>query len=218
MNMVEEIRWVWTGILGRIMSRLWISTCSLVVKGEESYRKLVEEGKPVVILVWHRRIFLVPFFFRRRNIMALISPSRDGEIPARIMAKWGYKIVRGSSSHAVIKAWNIMIEELKKGGQVIIVPDGPKGPNQVMKQGGLKLALETGAWLVPFTFASSKNIILNSWDRFVMIKPFSKIVAVFGHPVSVPSDLKKDNLESQRKKLEDLMMDLENQAEKLLAS
>lgn len=216
MNILEETRWIWTGILGRFLFRLWLSTCRLEVKGDEPYRKLVEEQKPVVILVWHRHIFLVPYFFRRRNIMALVSPSRDGEIPARIMSGWGYKIVRGSSSHAVVKAWNMMKDELKKGGRVIIVPDGPKGPNQHFKPGGLKLALETGARLVPFTFAASQKKVLRSWDRFVVIKPFSRIAAVFGSPVSVPDGLTKKNMEFHRKKLEGLLMDLETEASKYL--
>jgi len=65
-----------------------------------------------------------------------------------------------------------MISELKQGGEVIIVPDGPRGPNREMKLGGLKLAQETGAYLVPFTFSTSRKKFLGSWDSFLLFYPF----------------------------------------------
>lgn len=168
----------------------------------------------MIFLVWHGRIFLVPYFFRRREIVPLVSPSEDGEIAARIMDKWGYLIIRGSSSHAIIKAWNQMKRELQKGGEVIIVPDGPRGPNRKIKLGGLKLAQESGAYLVPFTFSTSRKKILRSWDNFLMFYPFSKVVAIYGRPFLLDPTLKEDELERERQKIESLMIQLDERADR----
>ncbi len=101
--------------------------------------------------------------------MPLVSSSEDGEIVARI--------IRGSSSHSVVAAWKEMVRELRQGGQVIIIPDGPRGPNRVFKPGALRLAQETGAWLVPFSFSSSRRRWLRSWDNFLLALPFALVVA-----------------------------------------
>lgn len=184
------------------------------ILGEERYRELRSQGKPVIFLVWHGRIFIVPYFFRRRKIMPLISPSKDGEIAARIMSGWDYRILRGSGSHTIVKAWNEMIRELKSGGELIIVPDGPKGPNRKMKLGGLKLAQETGAALVPFTFSTSRKKVLKSWDSFLMFYPFSRVVAIYGEPIRVDAALNEDELEKERQRIERLLVQLDEKADK----
>ena len=109
--MWKEIRWNFIGWLGRSILRLLAMTSRISVVGGEDYDRLRAEKKPVVILIWHGRILLAPFLFRNRNIMPLISPSQDGEIIVRILAKWKYKILRGSSSHSVFDLSLIHISE-----------------------------------------------------------------------------------------------------------
>lgn len=213
MSLFDKLRWFFVGFFGKIILWVWIKTCRLTILGGENYQKLREEKKPVVILVWHGRIFLVPYFFRSKGAAPLVSPSKDGEIVAQIMARWGYRIIRGSSSHAIIKAWNRMKRELHEGGEVIIVPDGPRGPARKMKIGGLKLAQETGACLVPFSFSASKQKKLNSWDRFLMFPPFSKVVVVFGEPVFLASGLSTEKLEKERERLEAVMIEMDQKAD-----
>ncbi len=214
MSHLDEIRWFFVGFFGKIVLWLWAKTCRMTILGGDAYQKLREERKPVIILVWHGRIFLVPYFFRCRGVAPLVSPSKDGEIVAQIMARWGYRIIRGSSSHAIIKAWNRMKHELREGGEVIIVPDGPRGPARRMKIGGLKLAQETRAYLIPFTFSASKQKRLKSWDRFLMFPPFSKVVVAFGEPVSLASDLNEEALEMERERLEALMIEMDQTADR----
>jgi len=214
MSFFDNLRWELVGILGRMILWLWAKSARMKIIGEKDYRRLREERKPVIFLVWHGRIFIVPYFFRHRGVMPLISPSKDGEIAARIMSRWGYKILRGSGSHAVIKAWSEMITELKNGGELIIVPDGPRGPNREMKLGGIKLAQESGAVLVPFTFSTSKKKFLKSWDKFLMFLPFSRVVAIYGEHFTVPRDLKEDEQEALRRKIESYLVELDEKADK----
>lgn len=145
--------------------------------------------------------------------MPLISPSQDGEIVAQIVARWGYRILRGSSSHSIIRAWNEMKRELLQGGELIIVPDGPRGPDRKLKPGCLKLAQETGAYLVPFTFSASRKKIFQTWDRFLLFYPFSKVVVLIGQPLAIDSGITEDELEKERQKVESLMVELDEKAD-----
>lgn len=145
--------------------------------------------------------------------MALISPSDDGELAAQILAGWGFQVIRGSSSHPVIRVWRKMKEELKSGEELILVADGPRGPARKLKSGCIKLAQETGAYLVPFTFSSSIKKIFPSWDRFLFYFPFSRVVAVYGKPFFVSSGLNDDELEKKRVEVESYMLHLEEMAD-----
>lgn len=209
----EELRWRFFGALGRRLLWLWTKSTRFHIQGEEAYQALRKDNKPVIIMVWHGRIFIVPYFFRRRNITPLISPSGDGEIAASIMAGWGYRILRGSGSHSMVSSWKEMLEELRRGGEVIIVPDGPKGPDRQAKMGGLKLAHKTGAWLVPFTFSTNKPKHLNSWDRFLIFYPFRKVVAIYGKPLFIPPDSSDEDLEAKRREIEIRLNDLDHEAD-----
>ncbi len=217
MTFFRNLRWSLIGILGKFVLWLWAKSTRMKVIGEEHYKELRKQGKAVIFLVWHSRIFIVPYFFRKREIMPLISPSEDGELPARIMSRWGYRNIRGSSSHAIIRVWNQMKNELRNGGEVIIVPDGPRGPNRKMKLGGMKLARETGAVLVPFTFSASRKKFLKSWDKFSIFYPFSRVVAVYGPPIEVDPALKDDDLETERQRIEDQLIELDEKADRFFA-
>jgi len=214
MSFLIKVRWNLVGVIGKMVLWLWAKSTKMTILGKEEYLKLREQKKPVIFLVWHGRIFIVPYFFRKRGIWPLVSPSEDGEIAAQIMERWGYRIIRGSSSHVIIKAWNQMKRELNQGGELIIVPDGPRGPNRKLKLGCIKLAQETGAFLVPFTFSTSRKKFLRSWDSFLMFSPFSRVVAIYGSPHSIDSELKPDKFESVRQKMETLMCQLDKKADK----
>lgn len=206
------------GIIGKIVLWLWAKSCRIIVIGEENYKRLRKRSKPVIIMVWHGRIFFVPYFFRRRGMMPLVSPSKDGEIASQIMSRWGYKIIRGSSSHVMVRAWNEMKKELQNGGEVILVPDGPRGPNRKLKKGSLKLALDTGAYLVPVSFSASKKKFLKSWDNFLIIKPFSKVVAIYGKPIQPELFKDEKSLQKRCKEIEAVLIQLDNEADRFFDS
>jgi hypothetical protein len=186
-----------------------MKSCRWEITGAESYRALRKAGRPVVLLIWHGKIFVVPFFFRKRGILALVSPSQDGEFVAKLMDGWGYKLIRGSGSHPMKTAWIEMIKELDAGGEVMIIPDGPKGPDRIFKPGAVKLAAETGAVMVPFSFSARRRKILHSWDRFEMFLPFTKIAAVYGEPIEIPRNLSPEKQEEERLRAEKIMIEFD---------
>ena len=202
MSVWEKFRWKAVGLLGRFALRVWAKTSRIKVLGEDEYRKAKQARKPVILLIWHGRLMLAPYFFRNRRITALVSPSRDGEIIAQIAQGWRFRIVRGSGSHSIVRAWVEMRQDLREGGELIIIPDGPRGPDRKLKPGCLKLAQDTGALLVPWSFSASRKKYLRSWDRFLLFYPFSRIVAVYGKPISVSPALDEAEFETERKRVE----------------
>ncbi len=200
-------------ILGRPLMSAWMRTLRLRVEGEAAYRALRAAGRPVVILVWHGKIFSAPWMFRKRNIMPLVSPSQDGELIVRLIDNWGYKVIRGSGSHSVKRAWVVMMNELRAGGEVLIVPDGPRGPDRELKLGAVKLATETGALLVPYTLAAARKKTVRSWDRFEIPGLFARAVALFGEPIEIPAGIGGEALEAERKRVERILRDLDVKAE-----
>ena len=203
--------------LGRPLMSVWMKTLRLRIEGEAAYRELRRAGRPVVILVWHGKIFSAPWMFRRRNIMPLVSPSQDGELIARLIDNWGYKVIRGSGSHSVKRAWVVMMNELRAGGEVLIVPDGPRGPDRELKLGAVKLGAETGAVLVPYTMAAARKKVFRSWDRFEVPRLFSKAVSLFGEPIEIPRGIDGEALEAERLRVEQILRELDARADGLLA-
>jgi len=91
----------------------------------------------------------------------------------------------------------------------MIIPDGPKGPDRKFKLGAIKLATETGAALVPFSFSARRKKILHSWDRFEMFFPFTRIAAVYGDPIEIPPNLPPARMEEERLRAEKIMVEFD---------
>lgn len=210
----DRLRWWAIDHLGRLVVGAWTKSCRITVVGKSDFDRLRQERKPAIILAWHGRLLLALYFFRKRGTAALVSPSRDGEMIARIASGWGYRIIRGSSSHAIHRAWAVMRKELARGRELILIPDGPRGPDRVLKPGCLKLAAETGAFLVPFSFSASRKKFLKSWDRFLLFYPFSRLVAFFGKPIQLEPGLDDEALERERRRVETLLTGLDDEADR----
>ena len=213
MSVWERVRPKAVGLLGRLVLRAWAKTSRIKVLGEDEYRKAKETRKPIILLLWHGRLMLAPYFFRNRRISALVSPSRDGEIIAQIALGWRFRIIRGSGSHSIVRAWVEMRQDLRKGGELIIIPDGPRGPDRQLKPGCLKLAQDTGALLIPWSFSASWKKSLGSWDRFLLFYPFSRIVAIYGKPMTVSPALDEAEFETERKRVEQVLKALDAEAD-----
>ncbi len=218
MSIFKRLYWSMIGLLGKFLIWFLCQSARKKVLGERSYIEIKKAGKPVIIVLWHGRILFASYFFRNRGITTLVSPSRDGEIIARILLRWGYELLRGSGSHAVVEEWKRMKILMDEGGELIIVGDGPTGPARKMKPGAVKLAQETGAYLIPFTFSAKKKKFLKSWDHFLLFFPFTKLVAVYGKPIEIRSDLKSHEFEKKRLWIEKYLIKLEKEADQYFIS
>ena len=88
-----------------------------------------------------------------------------------------------------------------EGGNVLIVPDGPRGPRHVAQSGAVVLAKMTGAPIVPLAVGAAPCSVLRSWDAFVVPHPFARTVVLFGRPMRLPRDAGRELVEARRQEL-----------------
>lgn len=115
----------------------------------------------------------------------LVSQSRDGELIAKALHRFGFETVRGSSSRGGGSAFLKMVDIVRAGRSVAFTPDGPRGPFQSIQPGVLALAAKTGAPIVPIAWAGSRTKELKSWDRFLIPYPFAHYSVVYGDPLFI---------------------------------
>ncbi len=144
--------------------------------------------KPVIYSFWHRSVFAATWIWRKQNIAVMVSQSFDGEYIARIIQRFGFGAVRGSSSRGGAGALLGMANVLEQGESVAFTIDGPRGPKYVAKPGPVRLSKMTGLPMGAFYVALSDAWVLNSWDRFMIPKPFSKALACLSRKIVVPAD------------------------------
>lgn len=205
-----EIKFVsWLGWLG---VTLLCSTLRFRVIGEENLPK--DSG--AVILVWHGQQLLGFYFFRRRQYAILSSLSRDGDISSSILRRFKWKIVRGSSTRGGAQGLIELIRYLRQGGTVGITPDGPSGPIYHIEPGAVYMSQKTGSPLFPVAFTPEKYWQFNSWDRFIIPKPFTRCIVHYGSPLTVPADTAPDSFDSWKTKIADAIHESNRQGQEEL--
>ncbi|HEX4155582.1 MAG TPA: lysophospholipid acyltransferase family protein [Acidobacteriaceae bacterium] len=148
----------------------------------------IEIPGPVVFAFWHHTLLVCAHRFRNKGIAILISPSFDGELIARTVARLGFHPVRGSSSRGGPPGLRAMAQAYAEGHRCAFTADGPRGPNMVAKPGPVQLAELTGAtWIGAYYALPNRRWELNSWDRFIIPLPFSTVT--FTWPPHVPPNL-----------------------------
>jgi lysophospholipid acyltransferase (LPLAT)-like uncharacterized protein len=172
--------------------------------------------QPVIYTVWHGQILLLPYLYGRRlRIHALTSQSRDGQILARFIQGFGITVVRGSSSRGGARALLALARAVRdEGADILIVPDGPRGPRHVAQAGAVMLAKITSIPMVPVAFSASAKTVLRSWDAFIVPHPFARAAVLFGEPIAVPRHADADLLEAKRRELEAALSHLSAEADR----
>ena len=157
------------------------------VHGAEHYEELIRAGRPPILALWHGRILPATFYWRDRDVVAMTSLNFDGEWIARLMARFGYRAARGSTSRGGARALVQMRRELAQGRPVAFTVDGPRGPARIAQPGAVWLAGATGHPILPFHIEADRFWTVGSWDRTQVPKPFSTVAVVIGPPLIVPS-------------------------------
>jgi len=137
--------------------RLLGKTMDVSTVGGGAVDTLSRQGTPIIIAFWHGRQLMMPLAYRGTSGSILISQHRDGEIIARIMKYFGFDAIRGSSTRGGFQAIRQLLKVARQGQDVIVTPDGPRGPACQVQAGVIYLAKVTGFPIVPLTFAYSKK-------------------------------------------------------------
>lgn len=197
---------------GLLLVKLISFTYRLRIVDPDNESDIFQRGGTLIYASWHQRFFPgITFFATRKPITIMISQSKDGDYIARIVDILGWRPVRGSSSRGGIEA----LQELKslslQGYRVGHIVDGPQGPHGVIKAGLLNIAQFAGIPIVPTITSAQNRWVFNSWDRFMVPKPFSRVIIRFGEPIVIDKELSGDAFEEKRlfveRKLKELYED-----------
>jgi lysophospholipid acyltransferase (LPLAT)-like uncharacterized protein len=143
--------------VGYHIIRLLGRTMTWRVQGAEQLTQRFAQGKRVILAFWHAQQLMMPLGFPGLEAHVLISQHRDGELIRRIVARFGLVAVRGSSTRGGAEGLRNMIRLGRSGYNLVLTPDGPKGPRQIAKVGVVQLARATGLPIVPMAFGCSKK-------------------------------------------------------------
>lgn len=143
--------------LGAYLVRLIGASMRMTVVNEEAWLKLRDDGKNVIFAFWHGRLLMMPYFYKGRGATILISRHRDGELVARAMRRFNIASVRGSTTRGWMGGVKGLLRAAKEGRDVVITPDGPKGPRYSAQTGAAMLARATGLPIIPVAFGASKK-------------------------------------------------------------
>lgn len=195
--------WLLAGYL-----RLIMSTVRWRREGLECVEPTLTSREPAICLLWHGRIPLslnmAPQWWRR-DTRVLISPSADGEFIAQALARSGFPAIRGSSAkkgadaaktRGAAIAFREALSWLKGGGALVITPDGPRGPNEVIAPGAVQIAKRSGARVFLVGVAARPAFRVNSWDRSMVALPFGRGAAVWVGPLTAPRDADETAVEA----------------------
>ena len=192
--------------------KLWIRTLQFEIDDRGNLQQ-APGSKRYIGALWHNRLLLIAHVLSkftpvRRGGAALISASRDGSLIADVVQRYGFRPVRGSSSRRGTAALLQLADVLASGRDPLITPDGQRGPVYRLGGGIIFLAQKTNVPVQPINFEYSSCWRLNSWDRFIVPKPFSKVRVIFGEPHDVRSTTTEEQFEAERQRLEEVMMSL----------
>jgi len=164
---------------------------------------------------WHENILVPAYHYGRRDIHVLISEHADGQMIAEACRHLGFRVVRGSATRGGARAVRQMVRR-SRSAHLAITPDGPRGPRRQIQPGVVYLAALTGLPIVPFGIAFERAWRMNSWDRFAVPWPWSGAVCVTAEPIHIPPDIRKDQLEIYRRRVQEAMDAVSEAAERII--
>jgi lysophospholipid acyltransferase (LPLAT)-like uncharacterized protein len=192
------------GFLFYIFTYLIGKTVRFEVEGWENLESIERDGKIPILAFWHNRIFLATYYFRFRGIIVMSSQSFDSEYVARFIQRFGFGIVKGSSTRGGVGGLIEMIRLMKKGFPTGFSVDGPRGPVYEAKTGTLLLAKKTENPVLPFSVEAENYWTIKSWDKLQIPKPFTRAKVLIAKSIAISknaddAEMKNKHLELQEK-------------------
>lgn len=199
------LRYALAGAAGSLVLRSIMSTARFQVQGESNWRRFADRNEPVIFCLWHGRLLPLAYHHRGQGVVTLISRSGDGEYLARLIERWGFVNVRGSSSAGASTAMRELLRLARAGHSFAITPDGPRGPREHIKPGIMMLAQRTGLPLLPVASGTRGAWWFEGWDRFLVPRPFARIRIAYGAALFVPKEADESEMDRLGRSLEDAM-------------
>jgi lysophospholipid acyltransferase (LPLAT)-like uncharacterized protein len=119
-----------------------------------------------------------------KPLHVLASSHTDGRLIAKIVENFSMPAVFGSTGKNGMVAAKKLVQLVRSGEYIAIIPDGPRGPRHKLAPGAVAVSRLTKADILPFSFCVKRYFRFNSWDRFIWVWPFNRGVMVWGEPIS----------------------------------
>jgi lysophospholipid acyltransferase (LPLAT)-like uncharacterized protein len=191
---------------GLVVIKIISGTYKIRVMNPDIEKNILKRGQVPIYASWHQRFFPgIVFFATRKPISIMISQSRDGELISKIVNVLGWHPVRGSSSKGGGQALRDIKKLVRRGYKIAHIVDGPRGPLGVVKPGLLVIAQASGMPIVPTITSAEKKWVFNSWDRFMVPKPFTRVMIRFSDEIHIPRKLQQDDFEEKRLSIEETL-------------
>jgi lysophospholipid acyltransferase (LPLAT)-like uncharacterized protein len=187
---------------GYLFIRLLGPTLRVCISREEGAQETVGQ-RPLIGSFWHACQLPAAYICRNLGVRVMSSNSYDGEYMGRIIRKFGFVAVKGSSSRNAVRALLGLRRALEEGWSVAFTLDGPRGPRYKVKPGPVALARSSGVPMTMFHMAVDRAWVLNTWDRLIIPKPFSRVLLRFGKLIPVPPDATDENVDRYQRQLQD---------------
>ena len=195
--------------IGLVVLKIISWTYKIRVMNPDIEKDILKRGQIPIYASWHQRFFPgIVFFATRKPISIMISQSRDGELISKVANVLGWHPVRGSSSKGGGQALKDIKKLVGRGYKIGHIVDGPRGPLGVVKPGLLVIAQASGMPIVPTIISTEKKWVFNSWDRFMVPKPFSRVIIRFSDEIHIPRKLQGDDFEEKRLFIEETLKEL----------
>jgi lysophospholipid acyltransferase (LPLAT)-like uncharacterized protein len=136
-----------------------------------------------------------PQWWRKRT-KAMISPSSDGQFIATALDMAGFEGIRISTAkpgdtakaRQAVAALREAVNHVAGGGALVVTPDGPRGPNEVIAPGALQIAKRSQQPVFLMGIAANPAMQLKTWDKVMFAAPFGRGAVVWEGPLYVPAD------------------------------
>jgi lysophospholipid acyltransferase (LPLAT)-like uncharacterized protein len=161
---------------------------------KEIVNELERQNQNYILGFWHGTMLLPWYINKNKNFAGLTSKSKDGDLLAKILKKWNYSVLRGSSSEGGDIAMGLMIDFARNGYSIAITPDGPKGPPHKLKAGAVVSAKRAGLPLVLVGIGYKNKRYLKSWDSFQIPKFFTRANVIYSDPVYIKENLSREEI------------------------
>jgi lysophospholipid acyltransferase (LPLAT)-like uncharacterized protein len=207
----DSLRFLAHYFLGSIASLL-CKSIRIIKTNDDHIKQLEQSNKNYILAFWHGTMLLPWYLHANKNFVALISRSKDGELLAKILENWNYKVVRGSSSKGGDDALKIMVEHAEDNYSIAITPDGPRGPAYKIKPGAVITSKKSKVPLVLAGVGFSNKKKFDSWDQFEVPYIFSKAKIIYSDPINIDEDLTFDETSAMMLECETKLNELQELA------
>ncbi len=184
-------------------------TSRLEVIGLSNPQKFWDKKQPVILALWHGRLMYSTYISPKKvPITALASMHKDGKIIALAVNMIGMDIVEGSSTRGGVSAVRQLLKASQKGNSIFITPDAPPNKVYTCAKGVAEIARIGKLPVIPCAFSVKHGKQLNTKDRFILPRPFTKLYLQYGKPIMPDED------ENLLEKIETALINLTKKVDK----